>query len=47
MPFTNPDTQAMGGRASMAKLTPAQRKAKARRAIKARWDRVKRLKKAA
>jgi hypothetical protein len=47
MPFTNPNTWAMGGRASAAKLTPAERKAKATRAIKARWEKVKRLKKAA
>jgi hypothetical protein len=47
MPFTNPNTWAMGGRASAAKLTSVERKEKARRAIKARWARVKLEKKAA
>jgi hypothetical protein len=36
MPFTNPETHAMGGRASAAKLTPHQRRLKALKAVRAR-----------
>ena|ERR1035437_3892548 len=36
MPFTNPETHAMGGRASAAKLTPRQRREKALKAVRAR-----------
>jgi hypothetical protein len=36
MPFTNPETHAMGGRASAAKLTPRQRRLKALKAVRAR-----------
>jgi hypothetical protein len=37
----------MGGKAVAAALTPQERKKKARRAIKIRWDRVRKLKEAA
>lgn len=47
VPFTNPATHSMGGKASAAKLTPAQRKEKMRRALNARWDKVRKLKKVA
>jgi hypothetical protein len=36
----------MGGKASAAKLTPEQRKANSERALRARWPKGKRLKKA-
>jgi hypothetical protein len=47
MPFTNPETHAMGGRASAAKLTPAERRAKALKAVQIREAKRKQLKKAA
>jgi hypothetical protein len=47
VPFTNPNTHSMGGKASMEKLTPAQRVEKARAAIAVRWNKVKKLKRAA
>lgn len=47
MPFTNPATHSMGGKAVAAKLTPEQLSAKLRRVVQMRWARVKREKKAA
>ena len=47
MPFTNPETHAMGGRATAAKLTTAERRAKALKAVQAREAKRKLLKKAA
>jgi hypothetical protein len=47
MPFTNPATHSMGGKSTQAKLTPEQRKENSVRLAKARWNKVKRLKKAA
>jgi hypothetical protein len=46
MPFTNPATHAMGGRASAAKLTSEQRREKAMKAVRAKAAK-KALKKAA
>jgi hypothetical protein len=40
MPFTNPKTHAMGGTASGAKLTKAERKQRALKAARARWAKV-------
>jgi hypothetical protein len=37
----------MGGKSTQAKLTPEQRKENSVRLAKARWNKVKRLKKAA
>ena len=47
MPFTNPETHAMGGRAVAAKLTPRQRREKALKAVRARIAKQAALKKAA
>lgn len=41
MPFTNPNTHSMGGKAVQAKLTREERVAKAKKAIAARYARQK------
>lgn len=47
VPFVNPSTQSLGGKASAKKLTAEQRQEKARKAVTVRWAKAKQLKKAA